>query len=292
MGVRMFGRSPLISGGICDNGLERKAVRRGWNPTPDLAATSRKGDALASVQATALDPTSVYRYYDSIGILIYVGITRQGMGRNTQHNGKAEWWPFVARQEVDHFPTRGAAAMREKELIRSHRPPFNKQHNHAHGQMREAYLAYAAEFSMQMESPFDIYQALGKRLPLDILIDEPGCLVLRSRLAHGPLATLLTKGGGVEEPAVRSARRRYGHVEKVEVVGPTVSIRCRMRSGKKAKLPEGGLIGASVLMAWDTKGKRPTIRQLVVVEGEPLPGPRRLVAKQYGPDTLLLPAVS
>src|SRR5690349_21062741 len=89
-------------------------------------------------------PTSVYRYYDEHGVLIYVGITKQGMGRNLQHNGRAEWWPYVVRQEVEHFDTRPLAAAREKELIRQFRPPFNKQHNPWHAEVREAYLDFAS----------------------------------------------------------------------------------------------------------------------------------------------------
>lgn len=86
-------------------------------------------------------PTSVYRYYDASGVLIYVGITKTGIYRNQQHNASKEWWPFVASQSVDHFPTRSAAHAREVALIQQYRPPFNTHHNNEHVLLRAAYLA-------------------------------------------------------------------------------------------------------------------------------------------------------
>lgn len=234
---------------------------------------------------TGSDPTSVYRYYDRIGILIYVGITRQGMGRNAQHNGKAEWWPFVARQEVEHYPTRGAAAMREKELIRGHRPPFNKQHNHDYEVSRAAYLAYAHTFSGHLESPHDLYVAVDKRLPMDISVYEPGLLVLRSRLEHGPLTTLMQKMPADPQPRVRSARRSYGQLAKIEVFGPTLLVTCQLRMSKKAIQPEGGIVAAELLLGWSSKPAAPYIRSVVVTEGLPSRRPVQGV-RRYGPDTV------
>lgn len=89
-------------------------------------------------------PTSVYRYYDRFGVLIYVGITKQGAVRNYQHNATQEWWSHVATQEVEHYPDRALAADRERELIRQHRPPFNKTHNIDWQELRAAYAAFLA----------------------------------------------------------------------------------------------------------------------------------------------------
>lgn len=85
-------------------------------------------------------PTSVYRYFDQGGLLLYVGITARGIARQREHNADKEWWPFVARQEVDHFESREAAAKRERHLIRQFHPPFNKQHNPHHDELRQIYL--------------------------------------------------------------------------------------------------------------------------------------------------------
>jgi predicted GIY-YIG superfamily endonuclease len=89
-----------------------------------------------------VNPTSIYRYYDRDGKLIYVGITGAGMIRQTQHNRMADWWRFVSTQEVEHVDTRQDALRRERELIRLHRPPFNKEHNPDWQKLRTAYLAH------------------------------------------------------------------------------------------------------------------------------------------------------
>lgn len=88
-----------------------------------------------------MEPTSLYKYFDETGILIYVGITKTGILRNRQHNDDKEWWPFVSRQEVCHFQSREEAAERERFHIRSFAPPFNKAHNRDHEVIKAAYLA-------------------------------------------------------------------------------------------------------------------------------------------------------
>jgi hypothetical protein len=85
-------------------------------------------------------PTSVYRYFDLEGRIIYVGVTSRGPQRQAQHAVTADWWPYVSTQDVEHLPTREAALKREKWLIEHHRPPFNRQHNPAHEKLRAAYL--------------------------------------------------------------------------------------------------------------------------------------------------------
>lgn len=147
-------------------------------------------------QVTRSKPTSVYRYYDACGVLIYVGITAHGVQRNKQHNGDKAWWPFVATQELDHFPTRALAEAEEKRLIRLHRPPFNRQHNPDHVARRAAYMEIVRRFaSMDVATPLAtdaaaMYSEVGKEIPL-VLLTEPD---VRNRitLATLPIHGLLT----------------------------------------------------------------------------------------------------
>lgn len=259
--MKLFRGFPIRTITWEDWGAENKAVRRGWNPTPDLAATSRKGDALAYAQVTAPDPTSVYRYYDAADMLIYVGITRQGMGRNVQHNGKAEWWPYVTRQEVEHCATRGEAMAREKELIRCFRPPFNKQHNSDHAATRAAYLAFVAGPEKRESAP-GLYARLKKRLPLEIVSFEAGQLTLRSHLDHAPLASAIR--AQKEIVPIRS-NRKLGTLLGIRHAGPFVLFTCHLRKATEPDFVES----ASASLGWsqNTKPQFPWIRQIVVNEG-------------------------
>ena len=112
--------------------------------TEGLTTIPAKESMMARDKSTPFneEPTSVYRYYDKRGLLLYVGITRRGTARNSEHNASKSWWQHVVRQEVSHYSTRRAAHNMEKELIRQYRPPFNVQHNPGHEEVREAYLAF------------------------------------------------------------------------------------------------------------------------------------------------------
>ena len=153
--------------------------------------------------------TSVYRYYDLNDLLLYVGITSRGTRRQDEHNATKEWWKFVARQEVEHYPSRSEASDREKKLIRSYRPPFNRQHNPGHELARSAYLDLATdkgERSRNVHPVLTKYRGK-KRMSMDIA-RIGGALVLRSRpddsdlvqqldvqsAVHGTLSTHGAKG--------------------------------------------------------------------------------------------------
>lgn len=71
------------------------------------------------------DPTSLYRFFDATGNLLYVGITRQQKGRFNQHAATKEWWSEVASSTVEHFPTREDALRAEAEAIGTENPRYN-----------------------------------------------------------------------------------------------------------------------------------------------------------------------
>lgn len=125
--------------------------------------------------------TSVYLYYDASDNLIYVGITDRGITRNREHNGRAEWWQYVARQEVEHLPARREAEDRERELIRAWRPPFNKQHNPEYAERRAEYLDWITQPPVDAAA---LGRTLNKRLPLRVVNQTGEYLVLCSHLEH------------------------------------------------------------------------------------------------------------
>jgi predicted GIY-YIG superfamily endonuclease len=115
-------------------------------------------------------PTSVYLYFDDLDVLIYVGVTSRGIRRQREHNTDKDWWQYVTRQEVRHFPTRGEALAEERRLIKKHLPPFNRVHNPGHNAARSAYFTLQAARSVSMTTPER--RAVRRGLPLSVM-SEP-----------------------------------------------------------------------------------------------------------------------
>lgn len=69
--------------------------------------------------------TSLYRYFDTSGQLLYVGITSRRTGRSLQHAMEKSWWSEVTRCEWQHFATREQAAEAERQAIRDEHPRHN-----------------------------------------------------------------------------------------------------------------------------------------------------------------------
>lgn len=170
-------------------------------------------------------PTSVYKYFDEFGVLIYVGITSRGATRQREHNKDKGWWEFVAMQQIEHHPSRGAALHREEELIRTHIPPFNVQHNAAHSAHRSAYLHFRKMPDLD-KSPLLIAQEVDKRIPL-VIIERTGHeLTLATPLRFAPLAL----GVSVQKSTkVLLGSSRCGHVLEAIPRGPSVEIRLNVR---------------------------------------------------------------
>lgn len=175
-------------------------------------------------------PTSLYRYYDDCDVLIYVGITKRGTTRNSEHNASKAWWPYVARQAVEHFPTRPEAQAREVELIERHTPPFNTQHNPRHAEMRAAYLTVVAAARPDAD-PVELLREVDGRLPLRLTGDsddggrtltfrtEAAHITLASRLQLSPKARIITPPNGVG----------LGQVTGIEMCGPFAVVRAVAR---------------------------------------------------------------
>jgi prevent-host-death family protein len=67
----------------------------------------------------------LYRLYDEAGVLLYIGISHQPEARFEQHAKLKEWWPQVARREIQWFDDRPSAATAEADAIRSEDPEHN-----------------------------------------------------------------------------------------------------------------------------------------------------------------------
>lgn len=72
---------------------------------------------------------SVYQYFDSIGRLLYVGVTARNIRRSREHAETKVWWPLATGSVIEHFDTRTEALERERALIEHFSPPYNTVHN-------------------------------------------------------------------------------------------------------------------------------------------------------------------
>lgn len=73
-------------------------------------------------------PTTLYRFYDQNGVLLYVGVTSVGPSRWADHEHHRSWWALVTRADAEHYPDRASAHAAEKVAIRSEQPPWNISH--------------------------------------------------------------------------------------------------------------------------------------------------------------------
>jgi hypothetical protein len=220
----MGGKVPAIRGFSRENWGARLTSEspsaRTDEPSPSIG-TSNEGMHMSVSGDT---PTSVYRYYDKFGVLLYVGITSRGISRNIEHNTSKAWWQYVHRQEVDHMPTRKAALDHEKGLIRKFSPPFNVVHNPDHAALREAY-GKVRERLTEGRSPRAAYKRVKGHISLVASTWNP-ILNQREFVSHpedAAITQLLRHRGGVrvtgDKPgtvaSVMAVRHRDGRVEVV-----------------------------------------------------------------------------
>jgi hypothetical protein len=71
----------------------------------------------------------LYRFFDSQGTLLYVGISRDWMSRLTQHQKHADFFSAVAGMTLERFPDRASVVAAELRAIRDENPLFNRADN-------------------------------------------------------------------------------------------------------------------------------------------------------------------
>jgi predicted GIY-YIG superfamily endonuclease len=65
--------------------------------------------------------TALYRHFDALGTLLYVGISNNHLRRLAQHQEGAKWAEQIARVAIERFPTRQAALEAESQAIALYR---------------------------------------------------------------------------------------------------------------------------------------------------------------------------
>ena len=70
--------------------------------------------------------TTLYRYFNSEGQLLYVGITKNQFQRQDQHAKTQDWWHEVASATFTHLQSRAEALHKETFAIANELPKYNK----------------------------------------------------------------------------------------------------------------------------------------------------------------------
>lgn len=73
----------------------------------------------------SIQKTTLYRYFDSEGQLLYVGITGDNTKRQSQHRRSSFWFGEIASASFEHFDTRDQALTAESAAIRYEKPLHN-----------------------------------------------------------------------------------------------------------------------------------------------------------------------
>jgi predicted GIY-YIG superfamily endonuclease len=83
----------------------------------------------ACIFADWTPPIVVYRFYDSEGVLLYVGCTRNLILRTRVHSSQSHWYRRIASHTATVASTWREALDMERDAIRAERPLYNVVHN-------------------------------------------------------------------------------------------------------------------------------------------------------------------
>ncbi len=72
---------------------------------------------------------ALYRFFDEVGDLLYVGITMNPAARWKQHSQDKDWWTEVANITVEPHKSRTAVLEAERLAILTEHPRYNTMHN-------------------------------------------------------------------------------------------------------------------------------------------------------------------
>lgn len=70
----------------------------------------------------------LYRFFDTAGDLLYIGITNDPGRRWGRHAGDKPWWNEVDRIELERHPDRPTVLLAERDAIKAEYPRYNVVH--------------------------------------------------------------------------------------------------------------------------------------------------------------------
>lgn len=78
--------------------------------------------------AALMTPHSLYRFFDSAGQLLYIGVSVNPLQRWDDHRLHKPWWTEVSSVTLHHYPTRPDVLQAERAAIRTEKPLHNVVH--------------------------------------------------------------------------------------------------------------------------------------------------------------------
>ena len=80
---------------------------------------------------TPAERTALYRVRNTVGDLLYVGISERPEYRWFAHRRQHEWWAEVTQYSLEWHESRDSALKAEEEAIRTERPRHNSTYNYS-----------------------------------------------------------------------------------------------------------------------------------------------------------------
>jgi len=116
---------------------------------------------------------TLYRFFDSKNVLLYVGISINAYERAKQHRATKTWWPEVEFIKLEKFANRNDVTQAEKLAIELEKPKYNIKHQKkvpidVWGNLNEiSYKLSSDELAKSLQTAFKMWEQL-KRAEADV----------------------------------------------------------------------------------------------------------------------------
>lgn len=157
--------------------------------------------------------TTLYRFLDHDGQLLYVGITDVGPARWRSHQAGQPWWRDVAEVDLVHYDTREEARAAELDAIRREAPLHNKADRRVDVQdMRQAVSRVVQEWVALLDGEQTLVKAAAAASLAETARAMAHEAAIDARVDGASYADVADALGMTRQ----GARKRYGHLEAVQ----------------------------------------------------------------------------
>lgn len=105
----------------------------------------------------------LYRFFDSQGTLLYVGISRDWVSRLKSHEKYADFFSAVAGMTVERYPDRKSVEDAERVAIKTENPLFNRLDNPNY-RTWQTHFRELLDMANGRKKPDNIHKAMIRRL--------------------------------------------------------------------------------------------------------------------------------